>query len=1343
MIPNNEPFFSEKEIILPNGDVFIRTEICLDGNCGYTAFGITRNNAYELITKNITMVHKLLKPAIEEALLTVPFIEFVKRKKLSLDLVQTFDEYKENNDSDPVIAFVNDLVIAQAYLDYDIREKHIDGGWAHPCVLQALAEILGISLLLYQLQNSKIIPYPQYHEYASTGMKENDEPTRLLFVKLNHFERLEPRLNHNEDFLSAIQKRLSYNFLDVSFLKKELIFYWFHICEIVPSELPFSEIVSQLELTPIPNDQHFQAQNGMRKKLTDYLRVILRFILDPRYYDPNCLYTHSFAIIEQKTCEHIIQKLCIVLADSWFLNKYPNKNVLLEHKELFVLFVFNAIFRDIENAYKDSCYMYNNVYEWLLHTVCKYTNTNDIMCYVASQINATQIILNTFRLSYGHRNPAPINWIVNLPDVATESTMEVRSIQQSSFETTSNSHEETNIEPCISSEHFLNRVDSSEENSYYPENEVQLSCENSEPKHILVSGKELSIGNQDHLNGSIQTDIYLEEQVQSLNSFNVKDERLDQNSVTLNDSLLNLNNQESFKEACHNDEFMDISPSKIRNNENGDFIEQTLRLMQRSLQPAPLAQSFAIDQRDLYFEQFKPYIFGEIRESIMNRVGVIERSDDKKNKEMTFSCKVTKVQIFKKQSFSCVCTAEHLPDLDHDFMKELLLVKVDLPDEVGLNKVLSVATKLAGLCSNDDDYMYDNETVKVKILTLRFEFNTMLINFFKVGCEINYYWLVGLINYSRMYEACHAKYIPPFGDQFICAKLPLWPSPTTGSFDINSRLNHRQQEIVDQLLQVSETENGLYLLQGPPGTGKTTTIISLLKRLAAKELNKKTPGRILVCAPSNKATRVILSKAITELDGIAHLALVGVSKELPEELKSVFVDGYPKYLCEPWIQLLKSNFKENPSKSVEQYANNLSEQLDLLEQQIQQNSSLCDENLKTEFCKYKSEIRYRLDNIQNNQIEQDSREEIQLRSTNENGLGTPVISPGYKWNEPNKSVRLFTPNAISGDDGACALSTIYAIIGTKEVGCQARKKAVQQLRDHIHEKEVRDLIRSEIKGELFSDRELLNSPDVNFITEHDKEIIEKVKNARNCFATKGEELKKEIFGEGTVPEYNGQESYSQLFMKEGYDYGVSLIDKRILSMLAEDVKKVTMELDQLVDSKVSIYVDLLVSKPGFWLGVADKSPGVMGAVAQINEINFRIFSKISANSDEIDVICRHESLPGKDFHDIYLNTNVDSNGVQRSSWHFELLQDTYLNTQSSIVTENNIREVQSFSAENEKDKQLLIKKNIKNLIKFILHSSSVLQKALLQRALLIFSTLSVSGRKDLKKNIGSVGYDYR
>ncbi|MBS0358020.1 MAG: hypothetical protein JSS53_01930 [Proteobacteria bacterium] len=164
------------------GRSWTRREVSGDGDCGYTAFGISRIEAYRLITVHLNDVKNFIKPAIHEALLLNNFLIYLKEHHV-VEQNTTLEEIEEN-----IEYYKNNLSILKAYIDYDIHDKKIDAGWAHPCILQALAQIQRIELFIWQLdQQSDLIPHPYYHHFLPPDAQKK---INLLFTNGNHFDRL-------------------------------------------------------------------------------------------------------------------------------------------------------------------------------------------------------------------------------------------------------------------------------------------------------------------------------------------------------------------------------------------------------------------------------------------------------------------------------------------------------------------------------------------------------------------------------------------------------------------------------------------------------------------------------------------------------------------------------------------------------------------------------------------------------------------------------------------------------------------------------------------------------------------------------------------------------------------------------------------------------------------------------------------------------------------------------------------------------------------------------------------------------------------------------------------------
>jgi superfamily II DNA or RNA helicase len=170
---------------------YIRHPVAGDGDCGYTAFGITRKDAHTRLCDGLDSVKGLLHLTVQEALLTDKFYNYLIQNKVIAadvtqgDMVDNAEDYLSRSD------------IFRAYLSFDVEAKSVDAGYAHPGILQALAHIQGVSLRIWRLGVSdELTPHRgehfDYFEYAPPEV-ENPRPLDILFINGNHFELLESK----------------------------------------------------------------------------------------------------------------------------------------------------------------------------------------------------------------------------------------------------------------------------------------------------------------------------------------------------------------------------------------------------------------------------------------------------------------------------------------------------------------------------------------------------------------------------------------------------------------------------------------------------------------------------------------------------------------------------------------------------------------------------------------------------------------------------------------------------------------------------------------------------------------------------------------------------------------------------------------------------------------------------------------------------------------------------------------------------------------------------------------------------------------------------------------------
>ena len=120
--------------------------------------------------------------------------------------------------------------------------------------------------------------------------------------------------------------------------------------------------------------------------------------------------------------------------------------------------------------------------------------------------------------------------------------------------------------------------------------------------------------------------------------------------------------------------------------------------------------------------------------------------------------------------------------------------------------------------------------------------------------------LVSLVSLDRMYNVCCEMPDSPVLAKIRQGQTDPWPIISADDLardaTTSASLNDSQKMAVRNFV---DTAAGLYILQGPPGTGKTTTIVEMLRQLMGK------PGRVLVCAPSNKAVQVLAERSLHAL----------------------------------------------------------------------------------------------------------------------------------------------------------------------------------------------------------------------------------------------------------------------------------------------------------------------------------------------------------------------------------------------------------------------------------------------------------------------------------------------
>ncbi len=328
-----------------------------------------------------------------------------------------------------------------------------------------------------------------------------------------------------------------------------------------------------------------------------------------------------------------------------------------------------------------------------------------------------------------------------------------------------------------------------------------------------------------------------------------------------------------------------------------DKIKQPLKLQK-------IESAFDINDSDgttKYFKQFIPCILESARAEIESEYMNLKKQD----RPVFF-----KIQLLKKTSpseesdesmveFSYEIKTKDLPKIDHTFSMEVLLLQQYFTGSYQAQRAHELLA-IASVHHIDSEKQIAH--LRIKILKTDTKVKPEL---FKADVTWKAFWLAGLTSYSRMYDACLFKCDVPFLQQIITGRLPEWPSihalSRLHALPVTEKLNPSQLNAVTRFHQA---QKGLYCLQGPPGTGKTTTIAHLLTMLA-----RNPDKKVMVCAPANKAVHVIAIRALQVLPEEVDLALTGIGKELPSELKAIYASEQGKYIVHD-LKKIQHKFQE-------------------------------------------------------------------------------------------------------------------------------------------------------------------------------------------------------------------------------------------------------------------------------------------------------------------------------------------------------------------------------------------------------------------------------------------------
>jgi|GEM_PF-1157375 len=145
----------------------------------------------EALKNTQEVVQNLLKPAVEEAFLSKRFYRYLC-KQAFFDGEVAYEDFVRGQDD-----YMLDENVYKHYLKCHISQRSIDSGYAHPAVLQALAEVKNILLRMWHCNEEGALCVHckdgeyDYGMYKPTVRGEGPSELDVLFVGGHHFELIE------------------------------------------------------------------------------------------------------------------------------------------------------------------------------------------------------------------------------------------------------------------------------------------------------------------------------------------------------------------------------------------------------------------------------------------------------------------------------------------------------------------------------------------------------------------------------------------------------------------------------------------------------------------------------------------------------------------------------------------------------------------------------------------------------------------------------------------------------------------------------------------------------------------------------------------------------------------------------------------------------------------------------------------------------------------------------------------------------------------------------------------------------------------------------------------------
>jgi ankyrin repeat protein len=243
------------------------------------AFGETAKSAHKLLRDRVNEVKQFLRPAIEEFLKKEAFINYLaQRECVGSDVI--LEDISKNLER-----YSTDHSIIMAFVDFDLRDKVSDGGWAHLMTLQALARLKVMTLYCWEEIEGDLI----LRQRVNNDMPPGNSTRRDILLRrgyrfdLINFGRFKDDIPSTPDsperILSEVfgsNRRWAHEHLTnrigsfrwflkraiKEFLKKEVFFNYLVQREFLGSEITLEDISKNLE--------HYSSDHSILMAFIDY-----------------------------------------------------------------------------------------------------------------------------------------------------------------------------------------------------------------------------------------------------------------------------------------------------------------------------------------------------------------------------------------------------------------------------------------------------------------------------------------------------------------------------------------------------------------------------------------------------------------------------------------------------------------------------------------------------------------------------------------------------------------------------------------------------------------------------------------------------------------------------------------------------------------------------------------------------------------------------------------------------------------------------------------------------------------------------------------------------------------